>query len=40
MNSYLLFLLDKIPNNQIKIITPKNSGCQISIKVKSKEKSF
>jgi len=40
MNSYLLFLLDKIPNNQIKIITPKNSGCQISIKVKSKEKNL
>ena len=33
LNKYLLYLLGKIKTERIKIITPKDSGCQISIRV-------
>ena len=35
MTEYLRFLLNKINSNQIEIITPENSGCQLSIRVKN-----
>ena len=31
--NYLLYLLNTIDTDRIKIITPKNSGCQLSIRV-------
>tara|TARA_B100001029_G_C15049783_1_gene449812 strand:+ start:468 stop:1718 length:1251 start_codon:yes stop_codon:yes gene_type:complete len=33
LNKYLLYLLNTIETDRIEIITPKNSGCQISIRV-------
>jgi len=36
--AYLRFLLDTIQTNRIDIITPKDSGCQISIRVKEGNK--
>tara|TARA_B100001250_G_scaffold71782_1_gene58119 strand:+ start:22510 stop:23760 length:1251 start_codon:yes stop_codon:yes gene_type:complete len=33
LNKYFLYLLNSIDSDRIEIITPKNSGCQISIKV-------
>ena len=33
LNKYLLYLLSTIETDRIEIITPKNSGCQISIRV-------
>ncbi len=38
LTSYLSFLLDTIQTERIEIITPKNSGCQISIRVKNGNK--
>lgn len=40
MTSYLWFLLETIPTNRIKIITPKDSGCQLSIRVQDGNKSL
>ncbi len=38
LTSYLSFLLDTIQTERIEIITPKHSGCQISIRVKNGNK--
>ena len=38
LTSYLVFLLEKIDSNKIKIITPKEKGCQISIQIKKSNK--
>jgi kynureninase len=38
MTEYLRFLLQEAKSNQIEIITPKNSGCQLSIRVKNGSK--
>ena len=38
LTSYLVFLLEQIDSNKINIITPKERGCQISIKVKDSNK--
>ena len=38
LTSYILFLLEKIHTERIEIITPKNSGCQLSIRVKNAKK--
>ena len=35
-----MFLLETIPTNRIKIITPKDSGCQLSIRVQDGNKSL
>ncbi len=38
LTDYLLFLLDSIETDRIEIITPKERGCQISIRVKNGNK--
>jgi kynureninase len=38
LTDYLLFLLDTIETDRIEIITPKERGCQISIRVKNGNK--
>ncbi|MGY8988003.1 MAG: kynureninase [Flavobacteriales bacterium] len=38
LTNYLLFLLDSIETDRIEIITPKERGCQISIRVKNGNK--
>ena len=38
LTNYLLFLLDSIETERIEIITPKERGCQISIRVKNGNK--
>ncbi len=38
MTKYLRFLLSQTKTNQIEIITPENSGCQLSIRVKNGNK--
>ena len=38
LTSYLVFLLNQIPNDRINIITPEQRGCQISISVKNGNK--
>ena len=38
LTNYLLFLLDSIETKRIEIITPKERGCQISIRVKNGNK--
>lgn len=38
LTNYLLFLLDSIDTNRIEIITPKERGCQLSIRVKNGNK--
>lgn len=38
MTEYIRFLLQHTKSNQIEIITPENSGCQLSIRVKNKSK--
>jgi len=38
LTDYLLFLLDNIETDRIEIITPKERGCQISIRVKNGNK--
>jgi kynureninase len=38
LTDYLLFLLNTIETNRIEIITPKERGCQISIRVKNGDK--
>ena len=40
LNLYLLYLLNTIETDRIEIITPKNSGCQISIRVKNGNKNL
>ena len=32
LTSYLVFLLNQLPNDRIKIITPNERGCQISLR--------
>ena len=38
LTDYLVFLLGTIKTDRIQIITPKESGCQISIRVKNGNK--
>ena len=38
LSEYLLFLLDAIESDRIEIITPKERGCQLSIRVKNGNK--
>ena len=38
LTGYLLFLLDSIDTERIQIITPKERGCQLSIRVKNGNK--
>ncbi len=38
LTSYLVFLLKNISSNRISIITPKERGCQISIRVSGGDK--
>ena len=40
LTSYLVFLLKNISSNELEIITPKERGCQISIRVKNGNKAL
>ena len=40
LTSYLVFLLKNISSNRISIITPKERGCQISIRVSGGDKAL
>jgi len=40
LTNYLLFLLDSIETDRIEIITPKERGCQLSIRVKNGNKTL
>ena len=40
LTSYLVFLLNQLPNDRIKIITPNERGCQISLSVKNGDKNL
>ena len=40
LTDYLVFLLSTIKTNRIQIITPKERGCQISIRVKNGNKAL
>jgi kynureninase len=43
LTNYLEYLINEIPGDRIKIITPKNSkdrGCQLSLAVKNADKSL
>ncbi len=38
LTDYLVFLLNSIETDRIEIITPKERGCQLSIRVKNGDK--
>ena len=40
LTSYLVYLLNQLPNDRIKIITPNKRGCQISLSVKNGDKNL
>ena len=43
LTGYMEYLLNQIPNNQIKIITPANPnerGCQLSVRISNSDKSI